>query len=91
MVKNPLAMQESQETKVQSLGQEDPLEEEMVPTPVFLPGESYAQRGLWGCSPWGHKESDRTERLSTHASDIRVGMPRRQWIYEAGTLGIFKS
>ena len=26
---------------VQSLGQEDPLEEEWQPTPVFLPGESH--------------------------------------------------
>ena len=30
-------------------------------TPVFLPGESHGQRRLVGCSPWGHKESDRTE------------------------------
>ena len=29
-----------QETCVQSLGWEDPLEEGMQPTPVFLPGES---------------------------------------------------
>ena len=36
MVKNPPAMQE---IWVLSLGQEDPLEEEMEPTPVFLPGE----------------------------------------------------
>ena len=26
------------------------------PTPVFLPGEFHEQRGLEGCSPWGHKE-----------------------------------
>ena len=31
------------------------------PTPVFLPGESHGQRRLAGYSPWGHKESDRTE------------------------------
>ena len=36
-VKNLLAMQE---TRVRSLGWEDPLEEGMQPTPVFLPGES---------------------------------------------------
>ena len=30
VVKNPLAMQETQETWVRSLGQEDPLEEEMA-------------------------------------------------------------
>ena len=33
-------------------------------TPVFLPGESQRQRSLAGYSPWGHKESDTTERLS---------------------------
>ena len=33
------------------------------PTPVFLPGESHGQRSLVGCSPWGRKESDTTERL----------------------------
>ena len=34
------------------------------PTPVFLPGESHGRRNLVGyISPWGHKESDTTERL----------------------------
>ena len=28
------------------------------PTPVLLPGKSYGQRNLVGCSPWGHKESE---------------------------------
>ena len=36
------------------------------PTPVFLPGEFHRQRGLVGYSPWGRKESDTTEQLSTH-------------------------
>ena len=40
MVKNVLAVQESQETWVQSPGREDPLEEGMQPTSAFLPGES---------------------------------------------------
>jgi len=31
------------------------------PTPVFLPGESYGQRSLAGCSPWGRKQPDMTE------------------------------
>ena len=52
-----------QETWVQSLGWEDPLEKEMVTTPVYLPRESHGQRSLVGYSPWGHKESDMTERL----------------------------
>ena len=35
------------------------------PTPVLLPGECHGQRSLVGCSPWGLKELDTTERLST--------------------------
>ena len=33
------------------------------PTLVLLPGKSHGQRSLVGCSPWGRKESDTTERL----------------------------
>ena len=40
----------TQETWVQSLGWEDPLEESMATTPVFLPGESHEQRSLVGYS-----------------------------------------
>ena len=36
------------------------------PTPVFLPENSCRQRSLVGYSPWGHKESDMNEQLSTH-------------------------
>ena len=50
-----------QETQVQSLGQEDPLKRERLPTPVFSPGEFHGQRSLAGYSPWGRKESDTTE------------------------------
>ena len=49
----------AQKTRVWSLGQEDPLEKEMVATPVFLPGKSYGQRNLVGYSPWGHKGQTR--------------------------------
>ena len=64
MVMNLLAMQE---TRIRSLDQEEPLEQGMVPTPVFLPGEFQGQRSLVGYSPWDHKESDTTERLThTH-------------------------
>ena len=52
-----------QETQVQFLSQEDPLEWEWQPTPVFLPGESHGQRSLAGCSRWGCKESDTAEQL----------------------------
>ena len=35
---------------------------------VFSPGESHGQRSLAGYSPWGLKELDMTERLSTACS-----------------------
>ena len=59
-------MQEMQETWVQSLGWEDPLEEGMATHSSIL---------AWGIpwteeprsySPWGHKELDTTEHAHTH-------------------------
>ena len=38
-----------------------PWRRERLPTPVFWPGEFH---GLY--SPWGHKQSDTTERPSLH-------------------------
>ena len=38
------------------------------PIPEFLPGEFHGQKSLAGYSPWCSKESDTTERLSTHTS-----------------------
>ena len=66
VVKNLSAKQEMQEIWVWSLGWEDPLEEEMQPTPVFLPGESHWQRSPVGYSPWDHKELDTTEIYILH-------------------------
>ena len=34
-----------------------------------LPGGFHGQRGLTDYSPWGRKESDMTERLSTHTGN----------------------
>ena len=56
-----LPMQETKETWLRCLGQEDPLEEGTATAPVFLPGESHGQRSPAGCSPRGHRESDTTE------------------------------
>ena len=47
-----------QETQVQSLGQEDPLEKEWQPTQVLLLGKSHEQKSLGSYSPSGPKESD---------------------------------
>ena len=37
---------------------------EWQPTSVFLPGEFHGQTSLVGYRPWGHTESDTTERLT---------------------------
>ena len=58
MVKSLPAMQE---TQVQSLGREDPLEKEMATHSSVLAWEiSRGQRSLEGYGPWGRKESDMT-------------------------------
>ena len=43
------------------------------PTPVLLPGKSHGWRSLVGCSAWGHKELDTTERLHFHFSLSCIG------------------
>ena len=43
-------------------------EKAMAPHSVLSPGKSHGQRSLVGCSPWGLKESDTTERLHFHFS-----------------------
>ena len=58
MVKSLHAMWE---TRVQSLGQEDPLDKEMAIPSVFLTGKFHGQRSLVGYSPWRCKEFDTTE------------------------------
>ena len=41
-------------------------------TPVFLPGKFHGQRSLAG-HPWGHKESDTTERIThTHKHQTKA-------------------
>ena len=62
MIKKVPAMQE---TWVQSLGWEEPLEKGMATHSSLLPGEPHGKRILVGYSPWGHKESDRAEHART--------------------------
>ena len=65
MVKNLPAMKETWVGKI-------PWRRAWQPTPVFLPGESHGQRSLAGYSPWGCKQSERTEQLSTQAGSGTV-------------------
>ena len=57
-VKNPPAMQD---TWVQSLGWEDPLEEGMATHSSILAWRTHGDRSLVGYNPQGCKESDTTE------------------------------
>ena len=41
---------------------------QLTPVLLLLPGESHGWKSLVGSSPWGHKESDTTERLHFHFS-----------------------
>ena len=61
MAKSPPAVQE---TRLWSLGREDPLEKEWLPSPVFLPGEFHGQRSWAGYCSWGRMESDTTDWLA---------------------------
>ena len=59
------------------------------PTPVLLPGKSHGWRSLVGRSPWGHKESDTTERLTLSLSTFwgfSGGSDGKQSAYNTGDL-----
>ena len=64
MVKNLPAMQE---TQVQSLGQEDPLQKGMATHSSIFAWRFHGQ-SLSAYSPWGLKELEMTEQLTLHFS-----------------------
>ena len=69
VVKNLPVMQETQEMRVQSLGQEDPMEEDKQATPVFLPGKAHGQKKPSGLQSIGSPRVPRdwvTEHTWTH-------------------------
>ena len=68
-VNNPPAMQE---TRVQSLGQKDPLEKGTATHSSILPGETQGQRSLAGYSPWGRTELDMSEHRMTNGVHQRA-------------------
>ena len=59
-VKKLLAVEE---TRVWSLGWEDPLEKAMATHSCIFPGEFHGQRSLMGPIPWGCRELDMTKWL----------------------------
>ena len=59
-----------QETQVQSLGLEDPLEKEMATRSSTLAWKIHGWRILVGPSSWGRKELDTTEQLPFRYSSV---------------------
>ena len=74
-----------QETWVQSLGGEDPLEEGVATRSSILGLENpHGQRNLAGYRPWGPKELDKTEKvMAPHSSTLAWRVP---WTEEPGGL-----
>ena len=72
------------ETRIWALGREDPLEKEMATLSSTLVWEIPWMEEPVGCSPWGHKDSDTTERLhfiellAIAWSRVRVGRGREE-------------
>ena len=73
MIKNLPTMQE---TRVQSLGWEDPLEKGKATLSSILAWRSHEQRSLVGYSVWGCRKSDMAEQLSTqthtHSNGVNI-------------------
>ena len=86
LVKNLPAMQE---TLFWSLGGEDPLEDGMATHSSILAWRILWTEGPGGYSPWGHKESDRTEPLTLQQHLVsRIHWPVVWW---AEALGLVNS
>ena len=58
------------------------------PLQVFLPGESHGQRSLVDYSPWGCRESERTERLKNNNNSNLVHKERRFLHFSYQSLGL---
>ena len=72
-----------QETWVQSLGQDNPPEKEMATHSRIPAWETSWTESLMGCTPWGHKALDTTQRLSNNY--------RAAWAWEPCPEGAFGS
>ena len=71
---------EMQESRVQPLGQEDPLEEGMATHSSNLAWRIPWTRSLVGYSPWSRKELDATEQLSMHIAYAALAIQEQGWV-----------
>ena len=65
-----MSLSAMQEIQIQSLGQEDPLEQEMATHSSSLTWRISRTEEPAGYSPWSLKESDMTEQTCTHVLEI---------------------
>ena len=91
LVKNLPVMQE---TLLQFLSQEDPLEKGLDTHSSILAWRIPMDKGGWWASAWGYKESDTTEQLSTCGSivdeaDLSVNFLMCYFLYYFGALFLF--
>ena len=72
-IKNPPAMQETQELGLISGSGRPPRRRKWQPTPIFLPGKSHGQRNLAGYSPYQvvTKSQAGLKQFSTHKIALR--------------------
>ena len=71
-IKNPPAVQEIQEVCVQSLGQEDPLEEGMATHSSILTWRIPQTEEPGGLQSMGSQSQTRLKRLSSHAHKSQI-------------------
>ena len=71
-----------QETWVQPLGQDDPLEKEMATHSSIPPWETSWTESLVGYTPRGHKELDTTQRLNDRGAWTRGAMSRGDFRFQ---------
>ena len=76
------------ETRVRSLGQEDPLEKEMATHSSILAWRIPWTRSLVGYSLRGRKESDTTERLHFHFHFHYLAKKKKDPIFKANFIYI---
>ena len=57
-----------------------PWRRKLQPTTEFLPGKSHGQRSPAGCSPWAHKQSDKTEQ-QTHIVYVNWKLLSHIWLF----------
>ena len=62
---------EMQETQFDAWVRKIPWRRAWQPTPVFLPGESHAQKSLAPYGPQSHRESDTTEATRLPSTALR--------------------